>query len=86
MISRPCPICRIGKIWRKEQRTCSDHCSRTWRQMTPTQQAMSVERSFDVLEHPKLSSKPLSNEVHMVNPPGPDDLDDEESLTPEWLK
>lgn len=82
MISRPCPICRTGKIWRQEQRTCSWICSRTWRTMTPQAHAIAIEQSFDTYEPHKPS--PLAPNKPII--PGPDDLEDEESLTPPWLK
>ena len=46
MESRPCPVCRKGKVWLPHVRTCSHWCSRTWKTWSPEMQASAVEASL----------------------------------------
>ena len=51
MESRLCPVCRKGKVWRRQVRTCSTYCSRTWNTWSVDLQAQAVEAAQgDLLE------------------------------------
>ncbi|KKL62329.1 hypothetical protein LCGC14_2186330 [marine sediment metagenome] len=46
MESRLCPVCRKGKVWRRQVRTCSTYCSRTWNTWSVDIQASAVESAM----------------------------------------
>lgn len=48
---RNCPICHVGKMTRKEVKTCgAPDCIAIWRTLTTSQRARAIEASYDVAE------------------------------------
>lgn len=79
---RTCPVCRVGKIWRREVRTCSWHCSQTWRLWSPDQQANAIDQADIPLADIDLSAlKPPTDVPHVSV-----DEEEDDSDTPDFLK
>lgn len=46
MVTRTCPICRVGKIARREVKTCgAPECVAVWRTLTTQQRARAVDEA-----------------------------------------
>ncbi len=43
--ARRCPVCKIGRIYRREQRTCCRVCMSEWNKWSPEQQARAIEQA-----------------------------------------
>ena len=50
MPTRPCPVCRVGKVLRRDIRTCSVSCSREWNTWSREQQGSAIEDSYISIE------------------------------------
>lgn len=50
-MKRPCPICGLDLVTRREVKTCgSPDCVLSWRTMSPTQKAAALERAANAAE------------------------------------
>lgn len=48
---RNCPICHVGKMTRREVKTCgAPDCVAIWRTLNTAQRARAIEQSYDVME------------------------------------
>lgn len=79
---RNCPICRVGKVYRREVKTCgAPDCVELWRNMTASQRARAVDEameSFVELPRPTFD-KPIPT-IHSPEAPDSTTKRDNEAL------
>lgn len=69
MPTRLCPICRLGKIVRREVKTCGAYdCVQVWKTLSPSQRARAVEEAEQINSIPTTFSTSRGLDP-LTNPP-----------------